>query len=137
MLEHLEALRRCSAHTLLPAWLFVTQRERCPSTAGTPSARAGFSAALQRLGRCARPPCCSHCSQTNAAPLPCRFFFQGAGDWADALVGQLGAHADSLLPLAAHQADAMLADAARVSFTGAALLCLRAHACRFVASSIA
>ncbi|KAI7838596.1 hypothetical protein COHA_007604 [Chlorella ohadii] len=42
-----------------------------------------------------------------------RFFFQGAGDWADAVVGQLGAHADSLLPLAAHQADAMLADAGR------------------------
>jgi len=52
---------------------------------------------------------------TSAPSPPRRFFFQGAGDWADAVVGQLGAHADSLLPLAAHQADAMLADAGRVS----------------------
>ena len=43
-----------------------------------------------------------------------RFFFQGAGDWADALAQRLGAHADTLAPLAGHQAEALLADAARV-----------------------
>lgn len=51
---------------------------------------------------------------TCPTPRRRRFFFQGAGDWAEALVQRLGAHADSLLPLASHQADAMLEDAARV-----------------------
>ena len=44
-----------------------------------------------------------------------RFFFMGAGDWGDALVGRLGAHADALRPLAGHQAEAALAEAGRVS----------------------
>lgn len=120
-----------SAH--FPAWLAVCYAERALPYHywRLPRSRwflfqhsSGWADALSR--HAARTV-----SQTNAAPLPCRFFFQGAGDWADALVGQLGAHADSLLPLAAHQADAMLADAGRVSFTGAALLRMRAYVCRF------
>jgi hypothetical protein len=39
----------------------------------------------------------------------------GAGDWADALVGRLGTHADGLHPLAGHQAETALAEAGRVS----------------------
>ncbi len=45
----------------------------------------------------------------------CRFFFMGAGDWADALVARLGAHADTLAPVSAHQLEASLAEAIRVS----------------------
>ncbi|KAL4440506.1 hypothetical protein ABPG75_003507 [Micractinium tetrahymenae] len=42
-----------------------------------------------------------------------RFFFMGAGDWADALVAHLGAHADALVPVSAHQLEAALAEAIR------------------------
>ncbi|PSC71851.1 phosphatase 2C 22 [Micractinium conductrix] len=42
-----------------------------------------------------------------------RYFFMGAGDWADALVATLGAHADALRPLASHQLEAALAEAIR------------------------
>lgn len=114
VLEHLEALRRwermagvvprpllCCIHAdVVFAWQMVRSARRC---AGALSYQLGSD--LQ-----AGP-----CSSLPHPPTPLgRFFFQGAGDWADALVGTLGAHADSLLPLAAHQADAMLADAARV-----------------------
>jgi hypothetical protein len=44
-----------------------------------------------------------------------RAFFMGAGDWADAFMATLGAHADSLEPLSQHTLERMLQDAVRVS----------------------
>lgn len=63
-----------------------------------------------------RVGCCTYdrCAAAAVRLLRRRFFFQARGDWAEALVQRLSAHADSLLPLASHQADSMLEDALRV-----------------------
>lgn len=44
-----------------------------------------------------------------------RLFFMGAGDFGEALVAALGAHADSLAPLTQHGLERMVQDATRAS----------------------
>lgn len=86
-------------------------------------AAAAAAAAAQHCACCLR---CGRSLQSVLLPAfsdraPCsppsvsaRYFFMGAGDWADALVATLGAHADALRPLASHQLEAALAEAIRV-----------------------